>query len=601
MRASHFGFVLLSIAAGVIAAVACGHDDGAPASSSVDGGGNGGNGGAGGSYDATLEGASPIDAANPPMRAAFGLDSRPANPTCLAPARPPTSVAVKFNPVFASVTLQSPMMMRQIPGDTSAQRRMFVAQRSGTIVSFSATTPPTGAPTTVLTVPNPVSTDGEGGLLGFAFHPKFAQNGRIFFSYTATDAAVSGSNMRSVIARMDSADGGATFANYTELVTFDQTTATNHKGGSIAIGPDGYLYFGFGDGGGGGDTYIHGQLKDLYFAKIHRIDVDSVPPPGKTYAVPASNPFASGGGQASTYAYGIRNPFRFSFDRVAGDLWLGDVGQDLWEEVDRIVSPGANLGWSCREGANDFAITDTARCPNPKAGFLEPVIEYPHSGAAKAVIGGSVYRGKALPSVVGTYIFGDEVTGEIWSLTYDPVTGVPGMTQLNAQGPNGNWVHFAEDEDGELYVVDLNGKIYEMVANPTATDAGAPAVSFPDKLSKTGCVDPKNPTNPVAGLVPYSVQSPLWSDGAMKERWLAVPDTKKIAIGPDGHFDLPIGSVLMKTFSLGGKRIETRLLAHHDDGGWAGYTYEWDDAETDATLLPSSKSKTVAGQSWYYP
>ena len=315
--------------------------------------------------------------------------------------------------------------------------------------------------------------------------------------------------------------------------------------------------------------------------------------------IPAGNPFKNGGGQASTYAYGIRNPFRFSFDRGSGDLLLGDVGQNQWEEIDRIQAPGANLAWPCREGANDH-ITSAPKCPNAKAGFLEPIFQYPHSGAQKAIIGGAVYRGKALPQMVGTYIFGDEVSGEIWALKYDPVTGRPSRVQLNSQGPNGNWTHFAEDTNGELYAVDLAGKIYQMTA-ATGADAGAPVAAFPDMLSKTGCVDKANPKLPASGLIPYSVNSPLWSDGAQKERWLAIPDGAKIAVDADGHLDLPIGSVLVKTFSLGGKRIETRLLARHTDGGWAGYTYEWDDAETDATLLPSSKSKTVGAQSWYYP
>ncbi len=557
-----------------------------------------------------LDGDAPpaVDAAVPPTPAPFGLDSRPPNPSCLAPARPPSSVAVKLAPVFATVKLDTPLMMRQIPGDPS---RFFVAQRAGTLVSFPVASPPTGPATVVLTLKDPPtfvpSTTGEGGFLGFAFHPKFAQNGRVFLSYTATDASVAGSGMRSVIARMESTDGGKTFGNYTEIVAFNQTTATNHKGGSIAFGPDGYLYFGFGDGGGGGDTFTNGQKKDGYFAKIHRIDVDTPPAAGKTYVVPDGNPFKAGGGQDSAYAYGLRNPFRFSFDRGAGDLWVGDVGQGAYEEIDKVQAPGANLGWPCREGTHDYASTDPTKCPNPKAGFLEPVFDYIHnSGAGKAITGGVVYRGKALPAMVGTYFFADEVTGEVNALTYDPATGAPASKQINASGPTGNWVNFAEDEDGEVYVVDISGKIYELVANDVA-DAGAPAAPFPQKLSGTGCVDPNDARKPAAGLIPYGVNSPLWSDGATKERWLAVPDGKTVTVGADGHFDLPIGSVLVKTFAVAGKRTETRLLVRHADGGWAGYTYEWNDAGTDATLLPSSKSKAVPAavgggtQTWYYP
>jgi uncharacterized repeat protein (TIGR03806 family) len=585
-------FLLASgLAFSVLAAIAtaCG-DDAASTPDGSDGGPEAGT---------TPEGGSVPDSTAPPSASPFGLESRPSNTTCLAPARPASDAPVTFERVFANVTLSTPMMLRQPPGDPS---RWFVAQRDGVITTFPTVNPPAGATTRVFVTPIQANAAGEGGLLGFVFHPKFAQNGRLFFSWTPLDATVPTSQMRSVIARVETTDGGKTFGNYTEIVSFPQTTATNHKGGSIEFGPDGYLYFGFGDGGGGGDTYIHGQSKDSYFAKIHRIDVDTPPPAGATYVVPDGNPFKAGSGQPSTYVYGLRNPFRFSFDRVSGDMWIGDVGQGVWEEIDRVLAPGANLGWPCREGAHDYAaITDALRCPNPKAGFLEPVFDYDHGGGVpKAVTGGVVYRGKAIPQLVGTYLFGDSSTAELWSLRYDPVTGKPSSVRLNPAGPNGSWLHFAEDSDGEVYVVDIGGKVYKIVPAAPAADAGTPA-AFPEKLSATGCVDPKDPRIPAAGLVPYGVNSPLWSDGAQKDRWLAIPDGKTIAVDAAGHLDLPIGSVLMKTFSLGGKRIETRLFVHHADGDWAGYTYEWNDAETEATLLPSSKSKTVGAQTWSYP
>jgi uncharacterized repeat protein (TIGR03806 family) len=578
---------LLSLSFGALLAAACGGDDASPGASPGDGGGGGD-----GTVTPPTDGA--MDVA--PIPSPFGLDTRPPNTTCVAPPRPPSNTAVTFTRMFPNTTLAAPIMIRQIPGDKT---RFFVAQRGGTIVSINAAAPPSGAPPTVLTLPNAVNTTGEGGLLGFVFHPKFAQNGRVFLSYTKNDATVAGSNMVSVIAEMTSPDNGATFGGYKEIVAFNQTTATNHKGGSIDFGLDGYLYFGFGDGGGGGDTYIHGQNPNLYFAKIHRIDIDTPPASGQTYVVPASNPFANGGGQPSTYAWGLRNPFRFTFDRSSGDLWVGDVGQDLWEEVDRILAPGANLAWPCYEATHAYALTDTTRCPNPKASFLLPVLEYAHNGSGKAVIGGVVYRGKAVPAMLGTYTFADEVQGTIFALQYDAM-GNATSTQLNPQGPTGSWVHFGEDNDGEAYVVDLGGgKIYRMDAAPT--DAGMSGGTFPDALSKTGCVDPNDATKPASGVIPYGVNSPLWSDGADKGRWLAIPDGTTIGIDTEGHLDLPIGSVLMKSFAVAGKRVETRLLIRHQDGGWAGYSYEWNDQGTDATLLAGAKSKSVGSQTWYYP
>jgi uncharacterized repeat protein (TIGR03806 family) len=233
----------------------------------------------------------------------------------------------------------------------------------------------------------------------------------------------------------------------------------------------------------------------------------------------------------------------------------------------------------------------------PTAGLIDPIYDYDHS-VGKSITGGVVYRGKSIPAFVGTYLYADYVTQGIWSLTLDPNGGSPIVTQLNQSGPNGGWVGFGEDNDGEVYLVDIYGTIYKLVAD----DAPPPTNGFPDKLSKTGCVDPGDATKPASGLIPYQPHSPLWSDGADKERWLALPDGAKITIQPDGDFDLPIGSVLVKSFEVSGKLVETRLLVRHDDGGWAGYTYEWDADGKDATLLPSSKAKPVGnGQNWYYP
>lgn len=205
-----------------------------------------------------------------------------------------------------------------------------------------------------------------------------------------------------------------------------------------------------------------------------------------------------------------------------------------------------------------------------------------------------MYRGSDIPELVGTYIFGDSSTHEVYTLSFDPTTGVPKRTRVSVE-PKA-WVSFAEDSAGEVYAVDINGGIFKVVRSQPAA-----ASTFPELLSKTGCVDPADATKPASGLVPYDVSSPFWSDGADKERFIALPDGKTIAIAADGDFDLPIGSVLTKTFSLGGKRIETRLFMRHDDGEWAGYTYEWNAADTDAVLLASSKTSHVGGQTWTFP
>jgi len=517
-----------------------------------------------------------------PIPSPFGLDARPSNKTCVAPARPPLPAPVQLQRVFNALTLNQPMVLTQIPGDGS---RFFVAQRGGTVVSFPSNNPMNAQKVTVLTIPQPVQTAGEGGFLGMAFHPKFAQNGHVFISYTTTSMS-SAANMKSVVARMTSTDNGQTFGQYTELLSFDQPYS-NHDGGGVRFGNDGYLYLTFGDGGSGGDPLNNGQNKNGFFGKLLRIDVDNVPMNQK-YGIPPTNPFAMGGGEPATFAYGFRNPFRFSIDRGTGLAWVGDVGQNLWEEIDPTIKLGGNYGWRFREGTHCY--NPANNCPT--AGLIDPIHEYDH-GQGSAVIGGVVYRGKALPDFVGTYLFADNGSGRVWTLAID-MNNKAVVTEI-MNGGGGAWVDFGEDQDGEVYALSIAGGIYKLVAAGMAMPS-----TFPDKLSKTGCVA-SNPLVPADGLIPFAPVSPLWSDGAQKERFMAVPDGKQITIGADGDFDFPNGTVLVKNFSIGGKRVETRLLIRHDDGGWAGYSYEWDDAQTDATLLASSKAKQVGNQTWYYP
>ena len=568
--------VLVAMAAGVALAGACGGDEGInPAA------GDGGDDG------------SVADGATGVVDAPFGLDARPANPTCRAPRRPAPAPKVKFVPVFASTAFTMPLRLAQIPGDRS---RFFVLQRTGEIVTFPAASPP-AQPQVVYTFTG-INYAAEGGLLGMAFHPDFAHNGYLYASYTPGGGTT---GMQSMIVRLESPNrDGLSFVNPTTILVFDQEPAPNHKGGNVLFGSDGYLYAGFGDGGGGGDTFHHGQDTTTFFSKILRIDVDH-PGGGKPYGIPPDNPFASGGGGLpEIFAWGFRNPWRWSFDRGSGDLWVGDVGQNAWEEIDAPVGLGGNYGWSLVEGTH---CTATAVSPCPLPGLVAPIYEYDHvtDGSGKSITGGYVYRGKAIPGFVGTYVFADFVIGKIWALTRG-TSGEVVVTPINPTGPVANWASFSEDEDGEIYALDIGGKIYEMVADGGA-DAGAGEASFPQKLSQTGCVDPKDPKTAVAGAIPYDVNSPAWSDGATARHWMALPDGKTIHVDSEGDWDLPVGSVLMQELSVAGKRVETRLFVRHDDGGWAGYSYAWDDAESDATLLaPANAKRTLAGgTSWYSP
>lgn len=492
---------------------------------------------------------------------------------CVAGARPATGFG--FTPALNDIRFSLPVAMLHSPRDPNT---FYVVEKKGIIKRVTS-----GVASTFIDMQNRVNASpNEAGLLGVALHPKFAENGVVLLSYTKP-SSTSPANLASVIARAKTNDGGLTLdpSSIVELLSFDQPYS-NHNGGHIAFGKDGFLYASFGDGGSGGDPQGNGQKTNTFLGKILRIDIDR----GTPYAIPADNPFASGGGKPEIYAYGLRNTWRFSFDRVTGDLWAGDVGQNKWEEVDKIVK-GGNYGWNPREGKHCYT---GSTCNVP--GAIDPVAEYDHS-QGYSITGGFVYRGRAIPSLVGQYLYGDYGSGKIWAISTTEANPTPRVLLSGA----GSIASFAEDNDGELYILDYGaGKVKRLVVSSTSE-------GLPLKLSQTGCFDAANPTQPAARLVPYDLASPLWSDAAEKARWMSLPTNGKIRIGADGDMDFPPGTVLVKEFKLGGKRIETRLFVRHTDtdASWAGYTYEWNDAGTDATLLPDGKTKQIGAQVWTYP
>ena len=286
---------------------------------------------------------------------------------------------------------------------------------------------------------------------------------------------------------------------------------------------------------------------------------------------------------------GLRNAWRWSFDSATGDLWLGDVGQSAYEEVD-IIELGGNYGWRCREGAHDHITT--GNCPG---GFTDPVIEYGRT-VGQSITGGFVYRGSAIPELVGRYVFADYITGRIFASVAD---GQGGYTYEELLDTPYFISSFAEDENGELLFLEYdfaNGRIHRIVQG-----SGSSTDTIPTLLSDTGCVDAVDPTQPSAGLIPYDINVPFWSDGAEKERFYAIPDGTTIDVDADGDWLFPIGTVLVKNFRLNDELFETRLFMRHTDGQWGGYTYEWNQQGTDATRVIGGKTKDVQGQPWVYP
>jgi glucose/arabinose dehydrogenase len=281
----------------------------------------------------------------------------------------------------------------------------------------------------------------EEGLLGLAFHPKYKQNGEFFIYYTTTDAPHT-----SVISRfrVSKSDPNRADADFEEEILRIQQPYWNHNGGTIAFGPDGYLYVGLGDGGSGKDPHGHGQNLKTWLGSILRIDIDRKDE-GRNYAVPKDNPFVGRtDALPEIWAYGLRNVWRMAFDRETGTLWASDVGQDLWEEINLIVR-GGNYGWNLREGKHPFGPKGSPARPD----LIEPIWEYDHE-VGKSITGGHVYRGRKLPELAGLYLYADYVTGKLWALKYDEQKR---QVTANHSIPSEKLpvITFGEDEQGEVY------------------------------------------------------------------------------------------------------------------------------------------------------
>ena len=322
--------------------------------------------------------------------------------------------------------------------------RLFLVLQPGRIMAFD-NVPSPAFPETFLDIRERVTDRGnEEGLLGLAFDPDYQGNGYFYVYYSAA------SPRRSVIARFRASPGADHVDPSTEVVIMEiGQPFSNHNGGHITFGPDGYLYVGLGDGGSGGDPRGHGQNLRTLLGTIIRIDVSTLDETG-SYAVPPDNPFVGvEGARPEIWAYGLRNPWRFSFDKETGELWAGDVGQNKLEEID-IVTRGSNYGWNIMEGSLCFRVSSCDR-----EGLEPPVAEYGRDGGC-SVTGGYVYRGSRLQSLVGAYVYGDFCTGRIWALRHygSRVTEQAEIVDTGLQISS-----FAEGPDGEVYILSFTGEI----------------------------------------------------------------------------------------------------------------------------------------------
>jgi len=450
-------------------------------------------------------------------------------------------------------------------------------------------------------------------IYGLAFHPEFLKNGYLYLGsngpVTAEDRDIPGQRFKpgaaktTRISRFTVGRQPPYACDPQSEQVIIEWPSNGHNGGDLAFGRDGMLYISSGDGTADSDTDLAGQDLTKLTAKVLRIDVDR-PAQDKAYGIPPDNPFLkTAGARPETWAYGLRNPWRLHIDPKSGDLWVGNNGQDLWESL-YLVEPGANYGWSLVEGTHPF-YPQRRQGPTP---ISRPIAEHSHA-EARSLTGGLVYHGARLAELRGTYLYGDWSTGKIWGIRHDKgkVSWHKELADTTLQ-----ITAFGLDSRGELLIVDYGGGLYTLEPTPEQKP-----VKFPNRLSQTGLFDSVKEHRPDPALIPYSVNAPLWSDGADKERFIALPGRAQIDFTGERGWGFPEGAVLVKTFMLAvdnnpRRRIETRLLTFQQ-GKWAGYSYEWNDDQTDAVLLPApgkDRPYSVADSSapggkrqqvWHYP
>lgn len=541
---------------------------------------------------------------------------RVANTTLTMPAAPPTLGYTATN-AFGTLTFVNPIAITAPPGETN---RIFIVEKNGTIQVITNLAAPTKTlfmdiSSRVTSTAANTGTAGEQGLLGLAFHPGYATNRYfyVFYMGPATSPVNSGGR-HNIIARFQTSEANPNQGNPASevrlIAQYDE--GANHNGGDIQFGPDGYLYVALGDEGGGNDSLQNSQrINKDFFAGILRLDVDKRPGslapsphpaivPPTQYAVPPDNPFVGAttfnglpipGPTVRTefWAVGLRNPWRLTFDPVTGELYCADVGQAVREEVN-LITKGANYGWNYWEGF-------LQRTNPTPAGFSHtpPLLDYAHTAGRVCIIGGAVSRGARLSQLYGAYIYAEYATGEIWYLRQN--NGV--LTQSNllfnagsgeriatfgTDPANGDVLYAAHLTTGHATSAQIKRIVYNSVTN------GAP---LPPTLADTGVFANLTTLTPHAGIVPYDINVPFWSDHAIKSRWFSVPNPNlKIGFRGSENWSFPTGTVWVKHFELeltngvpaSRKRLETRLLVKNPAGTY-GVSYRWGDSTTNAALV----------------
>jgi glucose/arabinose dehydrogenase len=574
--------------------------------------------------------------ANATLTLTFSPNLRLAAPTVNVPSSPPPT-SYQLVDAFP-ITFTDPTTLATPPGETS---RLFVCQKGGLLRVIPNTNVATPTASTFLDLSalltsrgETLSTSSENGLLGVAFHPSYASNRFFYLFYTPTRSGITYNRVSRFTAQAGNPNAADPASEFVLLEQLDEVN--NHNGGDLHFGPDGYLYISTGDEGDQNDARNNSQriTKDLFCA-ILRIDVDkrpgnmepnanpdpvdypSSPPPDAVirdsgiarYSIPIDNPYVhtSLGGnwngsfngaaipagelpfvRSEIWASGLRNPWRMSFDSVSGDLWVGDVGGGQREEIN-IITRGGNYGWALREGFVNGPKSAQAPANFDTLFGTRPIHDYTRGSGptqGNSITGGIVYRGSRFPALVGSYIYADYVSGNIWSIRRSGANGATTPVRLTGEG---GIVAFGRDpSNGDVLLANLSSdRIRRLIG-------GVPASGYPATLSETGVFADLVDLSPNPGVVSYSVNLPFWSDFAEKRRWFTVPALSgTMTWSRDSEWSFPAGQVWIKHFDMDltrgdpatRRRLETRLLVRNADGAY-GVSYRWNDAGTEATLVP---------------
>jgi len=540
---------------------------------------------------------------------------------------------------FPNLTFIDPVQMIPVPGTN----QLLVVEKSGRLSVFE-NAPNTPAKSVLFDVASNVESRHDSGMMGAAFHPEFGQVGSpnrdyiyVYYRFTPNPSVTNKAYCR--LSRFNWRTGAPSIDTSSELVMINQYDRHNwHNGGGLLFAPDGFLYLSIGDEGGANDQYGSGQEIDGgLLAGVLRLDVDqdssrshpirrqpknpATPPSGwpdsfsQGYYIPNDNPWQSPSGSnlEEFWAVGLRSPHRMTQDPITGRIWVGDVGQGSREEVSLIVR-GANLQWPYREGD----ISGPKSKPSNLIGTDQPPVWAYGRGSGGCIIGGYVYRGTEHPDLYGKYIVGDHNNNKIRALTYTPgqAAQVEDLVSLTRHGPgpkNGLGA-FGIDANNEIYILSLAGTDRDGGIIYKFGRSGSGVPEPPATLSATGAFSSLSTLTPRSGLMPYDLVQPLWSDGADKKRWIAIPndgnpDTagEQIQFSENEPWTFPIGTVLVKHFEFEGRRLETRFFVRGSDGNFFGFTYKWRPDNSDADLLPGPPvDESIAldsGQSieWHFP